>query len=65
LSGEKKHVVQRYGVWGLKKFFGKEYMVVSRTSFLIDPDGRIAKIYAKVEPKTHAEEVLADLKAFL
>jgi len=64
LSDEKKDVVQRYGVWGLKKFLGKEYMGVSRTSFLIDPNGRIVKIYSKVKPEVHAAEVLADIKAF-
>ncbi len=62
LADEEKKVVELYGVWGLKKFMGKEYLGVNRTSFLIDPKGRIAKIYAKVEPDRHAEEVLADLK---
>ena len=41
---------------------GKEYMGTVRTSFLIDPAGKIAKIYGAVKPETHAEEVLSDLK---
>ena len=53
-------MVQLYGVWGKKKFMGKEYVGITRTSFLIDPDGRIAKIYPKVDPAVHAEEVAKD-----
>ena len=62
LSDEDKTLVQDYGVWGKKKFMGKEYMGVNRSSFLIDPKGKIAKIYPKVKPAEHAEQVLADLK---
>jgi peroxiredoxin Q/BCP len=42
---------------------GREYMGILRNSYLIDPQGKIAKIYEKVKPQEHAEEVLADLKA--
>ncbi len=62
LSDEEKKVVARYGVWQLKKFMGREYMGTLRTSFLIDPKGRIAKVYEKVKPELHAGEVLTDLK---
>lgn len=62
ISDEDKKIVKAYGVWGKKKFWGREYMGTLRTSFLIDPKGKIAKIYEKVDPETHAEEVLADLK---
>lgn len=62
LSDEDKKVVKKYGVWAKKKFMGKEYMGTVRTSFLIDPAGKIAKIYEKVNPETHAEEVLKDLQ---
>lgn len=62
LSDEKKEVLKKYGVWGKKKFLGKEYLGILRTSFLINPDGEIAKIYENVKPDIHAEEVLADLK---
>ena len=61
LADEQKQVVEAYGVWGLKKFMGKEYMGVNRTSFLVDPGGRIAKIYDKVKPEAHPAEVLADV----
>lgn len=63
LADREKKVVELYGVWGKKKFMGREFMGKRRTSFLIDPAGRIAKVYDKVEPETHAEEVLADLEA--
>lgn len=62
LADEKKEVVEKYGVWAKKKFMGREYMGTIRTSFLIDPDGRIAKIYENVKPETHAEDVLRDIK---
>ncbi len=61
LADEEKKVVEAYGVWGLKKFMGKEYMGTSRTSFLISPEGTIEKIYEGVKPDTHAEIVLEDL----
>ncbi len=62
LSDEKKEVVNAYGVWALKKMMGREYMGTLRTSFLIDPKGMIVKVYEKVKPEIHAEEVLADLQ---
>jgi peroxiredoxin Q/BCP len=62
LADEKKEVVQLYRVWGKKKFMGKEYLGIARSSFLIDPQGRIAKIYPKVDPAVHAEEVTTDLR---
>jgi peroxiredoxin Q/BCP len=61
LSDDKKEVVKKYGVWGKKKLMGHEYEGTLRTSFLIDPAGKIAKIYEDVNPVTHAAEVLADL----
>lgn len=63
LSDPEKKTVQEYGVWGKKKFMGREYMGTMRTSFLIDPQGKIAKVYERVKPETHAEEVLQDLQA--
>lgn len=63
LSDENMKVVKKYGVWGNKKMMGKEYEGTVRMSFLIDPDGKIAKVYEKVKPETHAGEVLKDLKA--
>lgn len=65
LADENKEVVNAYGVWGVKKFMGREYEGIMRTSFLINPEGVIAKVYEGVKPETHATEVLADLKVFI
>jgi len=62
LADTEKKVVNDYGVWGAKKMMGHEYDGIFRTSFLINPDGKIAKIYEKVKPDGHAEEVLKDLR---
>lgn len=51
-----------YGVWQSKKFMGREYMGMARTSFLIDPEGNIDTVYENVKPETHAQEVLATLR---
>ncbi len=63
LADVDKKVIKKYGVWGLKKFMGREYEGIFRTSFLIDPQGKIAKVYEKVKPVDHAEQVLADLRS--
>jgi thioredoxin-dependent peroxiredoxin len=57
-SGEVATVYESYG---LKKFMGKEYMGISRNTFVIDPSGNIEKIYLKVKPELHAAQLLADL----
>ncbi|MBI3633147.1 MAG: thioredoxin-dependent thiol peroxidase [Candidatus Vogelbacteria bacterium] len=62
LADEEKDVVNKYGVWAEKKFMGRKYMGTLRTSFLIDPKGKIAKIYENVKPIEHAAEVLRDLE---
>lgn len=62
LSDESKQMLQAYGAWGEKNFMGKKYMGIFRNSFLINPQGKIAKIYEKVKPDQHAEEVLNDLQ---
>jgi peroxiredoxin Q/BCP len=62
LADEKKEVVGQYGVWAKKKFMGREYMGTMRTSFLINQEGMIAKIYEEVKPEVHAQEVLRDLQ---
>lgn len=54
-------VASAYGSFGLKKFMGKEYMGITRSTFIIAPDGTLAKIYRKVKPEPHAQEVLSDL----
>jgi thioredoxin-dependent peroxiredoxin len=55
-------VCEAYGVWQLKKFMGKEYMGISRVSFLIDETGKIKKVYETVKPAEHAGEVLVDAR---
>ncbi len=62
LSDEEKEAAQKYGVWQLKKMYGREYMGIVRSTFLIDPDGNIANIWNKVKVKNHAKEVLEKLK---
>ncbi len=61
VSDEDKAIVQKYGVWGEKKFMGRTYMGTHRVTFLIGPDGRIRKIWPQVKPEEHAREVLAAL----
>ncbi len=61
LSDPEHHVLEMYGVWQLKKNYGREYYGVVRTSFLIDPDGKVAGIWEKVRVKNHAEAVLNTL----
>lgn len=63
LADEEKKVVNLYQVWAKKKFMGREYMGILRTSFLIDPQGKIARVYEGVKPAIHAQEVLADIIA--
>ena len=62
LSDEEKVVLEQYGVWKMKQFMGREYSGIVRTTFLIDPAGKIAKIYENVKTDEHAEEILADVK---
>jgi peroxiredoxin Q/BCP len=59
LLADKDHAIaDAYGVWGEKKFMGRTYMGVLRTTFLIDEKGKIKKVFAKVKPEDHASEVL-------
>lgn len=62
LADTEKEVVKLYDVYKPKKFMGKEFLGVLRTSFLINPQGNLAKIYENVKPAEHAEEVLGDIK---
>jgi len=55
-------VLEKYGVWDMKKLFGREYMGVLRTTFVIDEKGVIRKIFAKPKNKAHAAEILAAMK---
>ncbi len=62
LSDPNHQVCEAYGVWQLKKFMGKEYMGVVRSTFLIDPEGNLAYVWSNVKTKGHAQAVLAQLK---
>jgi len=63
LADPEKKAVNAYDVWGTKKFMGREYEGVFRSSFLISPEGKIVKIYENVKPEVHAAEVLEDIRA--
>jgi peroxiredoxin Q/BCP len=63
LLADTEHTVsEQYGVWGLKKFMGREYMGVDRTTFIIAPDGKVARVFEKVKPAGHALELLEALR---
>ena len=64
LADEEIKVLKRYKVWGKKKFMGREFMGINRTTFLIDKKGKIIKIWENVKVKDHAKEVLETLKKF-
>ncbi|WP_294534571.1 peroxiredoxin [uncultured Rhodoblastus sp.] len=59
LADESKQILEAYGVWVEKSMYGRKYMGVERTTFLIGADGRIAQVWRKVKVPGHAEEVLA------
>ena len=63
LSDDGHKLAEKYGVWGLKKFMGREYMGVNRISFLVGMDGKLKYIMEKVKTKTHHDDVLALVKA--
>lgn len=62
VSDTEKSVLNAYGVWGEKKFMGKNYMGVMRTTFVIDENGLIARIIEKVDTKDHANQVMKEMK---
>jgi peroxiredoxin Q/BCP len=61
VADEQHTLAEAFGVWGERKFMGRTYMGMSRSTFLIDPHGTIVHVWEKVTPKKHAEEVLAVL----
>lgn len=61
LSDPEHKVAEMYGVWGEKKMYGRTSMGILRTTFIIDEQGVISKVFEKVKPEGHAEEVLASL----
>ena len=62
LRDEAHTVLEQFGVWQLKKNYGREYMGIVRSTFIIDPEGVIRAVWEKVRVKGHVEEVLAKLK---
>ncbi|MBK23268.1 MAG: thioredoxin-dependent thiol peroxidase [Halobacteriovorax sp.] len=62
LSDPEHKITEKYGVWGLKKFMGKEYMGVIRSTFIIGKDGKLKHIMDKVKTKTHHDDVLDFIK---
>jgi len=57
LADEDHAIAEKYGVWQKKSMYGRTYMGIARTTFVIDKDGKVAKVFEKVKPKGHAEEV--------
>ncbi|HSJ53479.1 MAG TPA: thioredoxin-dependent thiol peroxidase [Anaerolineae bacterium] len=62
LSDPDHRVAETYGAWGEKQMYGKTYEGILRTTYIIDEEGRIAKVFAKVTPREHAQEVLEALR---
>ena len=62
LSDTDKETIQKYGAWQLKKMYGREYMGVVRSTFIIDPNGKIAHFWPKVRVKGHVDTVMAKLE---
>ena len=63
LADEGHEVADTYGTWVQKKFMGKEYMGVERSTFVVDAEGKLAKVMRRVKPDEHADDVLAALNA--
>jgi len=63
LADEEHEVADAYGTWVLKKYMGKEYMGVERSTFVIEADGNVKKVMRRVKPDEHADDVLAALGA--
>lgn len=64
LCDQAKKTIQAYGAWKEKSMYGKTFIGINQFSYLIDPDGKVAKVYGKVKPAEHAQEVLKDLMEF-
>jgi thioredoxin-dependent peroxiredoxin len=62
LSDESKETIKAYNAWGEKKFMGRAFDGVLRTTYLINPQGEIAKVYENVNPLNHAKKILTDLE---
>jgi len=65
LSDESTEMIEAYGAWSEKSMFGKKHHGINRVTYLINPEGEIAKVYPKVSPAEHALELLKDLKELI
>ena len=65
LADPEHQVIEAYGAWGKKKFMGREFFGILRSTFLINPKGEIVKEYKDVNPITHSAEILQDLEKFV
>lgn len=63
LADPERDVITRYGAWGIKKMYGKEYEGVIRSTVLVDRGGDVAAVWPKVQPKKHADAVLGAIRA--
>jgi thioredoxin-dependent peroxiredoxin len=61
LADPDHRVADQYGVWGERSMYGKKYMGIERSTFIVDPEGNVARIMRRVKPDTHAEQVLEAL----
>ena len=61
IDDEKHSMLESYGVWGPKKFMGREYMGIFRITYIINEEGIIEKVYNKVKTTSHAKDILQDL----
>lgn len=62
LADTDREISEKFGVWGKKKFMGREYMGVMRSTFLVDEHGKIFKVFPKVKPAGHSKDVLAEFQ---
>ena len=62
LADTEKEVINAFGVWGPKKFMGKEFDGIHRTTFIIDENGKIAHVFKKVKTKAHTEQILEEIE---
>lgn len=62
LADTEKEVIQAFGVWGPKKFMGKEFDGIHRTTFIIDEEGKVTHIFKKVKTKAHTEQILEEIE---
>ncbi len=64
LSDPEHKIIEAYGSWKPKRFMGRDYIGTERNTFIINPEGKIAKTYTGVDPKTHAAQIIRDLQEF-